>query len=172
MSGIAGAICTSEMKKVPREAFQQPDDIHIFGYTYDEQDRAEQFEENNPSLAVEWILIDNFITKAECLRRLKQAGIALPAMYGLGFAHNNCLGCVKATSPGYWNRTRRLFPEVFSRRARQSRELGARLARLDGERIFLDELAANLDGPDDAIDCGPACQMPLFDRRAPEGGAE
>lgn len=162
MSGIAGAICTVEMKKIPRELLQRADDIHIFGYTADETQRAEQFEDGNPALSVEWILIDQFVTKADCLRRLAHAGIALPAMYSLGFDHNNCLGCVKATSPGYWNRTRRLFPETFDRRARQSREIGARLVRLGGRRIFLDELPANEDGPDDAIDCGPACQMPLF----------
>lgn len=166
MSGVAGAICTTEMKKVPREAYQRPDDIHIFGYTYEEQDRAAQFEENNPSLFVSWLLIDRFLTKFECLRTLRAAGIALPAMYGLGFAHNNCLGCVKATSPGYWNRTRRLFPDVFERRAQQSRAIGVRLARLNGERVFLDELPANEDGPDDAIDCGPACQPSLFPEAA------
>lgn len=166
MSGIAGAICTTEMKKAPREAFQFQDDVHLFGYTYDEQVRADDFEHNNPPLSLEWILIDQFITKAECLRRLRQAGIGLPAMYGLGFEHNNCIGCVKATSPGYWNRTRRLFPDVFARRARQSRAIGARLARLDGERVFLDELPADADAPDDAIDCGPVCQMPLLPEAA------
>lgn len=166
MSGIAGAICTTEMKKIPREAFQVPGDVHLFGYTYDEQSRAEQFEENNPSLAVEWILIDQFVTKAECLLRLEVAGIALPAMYALGFDHNNCLGCVKATSPGYWNRTRRLFWDVFAHRAQQSRAIGARLVRLNGTRIFLDELPPEEDAPDDAIDCGPACQLPLFGEAA------
>jgi hypothetical protein len=163
MSGVAGAICTVEMKKVPREMFQRPDDVHVFGYTYDEQKRAADFEERNPSLTVEWILIDQHVTKAECLRRLP---FPAPAMYALGFEHNNCLGCVKATSPGYWNRTRRLFPEVFARRARQSREIGARLVRVAGERVFLDGLGANEDAPDDAIECGPACQMPLFPEAA------
>lgn len=101
-------------------------------------------------------------------------------MYALGFDHNNCLGCVKATSPGYWNRTRRLFPEVFARRAAQSRLLGVRLGRVGvrvGEtiagatperrkgrvvsyRVFLDVLPPDIDDPDDAIDCGPVCQTP------------
>lgn len=162
MSGIAGAICTVEMKKLPREEFQRPDDIHIFGYTADETRRAEQFEDNNQSLAVEWILIDQLVTKAECLRRLEKAGIALPAMYALGFDHNNCLGCVKATSPGYWNRTRRLFPEVFARRVAQSRAIGVKLVRVDGARRFLDELPDDSEAPDDDIDCGPVCQLSLF----------
>lgn len=35
MAGIKGAVCTGAMKKIPRFAFQQPDDIHIFGLTAD-----------------------------------------------------------------------------------------------------------------------------------------
>lgn len=175
MSGVAGAICTTEMKKLPRERFQRPDDIHVFGYTAEERDRAEAFEERNASLHVEWPLINGWVTKAACLDTLQAAGIALPAMYGLGFDHNNCLGCVKSSSPGYWNHIRRLFPEVFDRRALQSRSIGARLVkiRLPGDpllnekgkpftpRHFLDELPADADAPHDAIECGPVCQMEL-----------
>ena len=39
MSGPAGACCTTELKKVPRFAFQEPDDIHIFGFTCDDHAR-------------------------------------------------------------------------------------------------------------------------------------
>lgn len=167
MSGIKGARCTTELKKLPREAFQRDHDTHIFGYTVEETKRAAEFEENNPALAVEWLLIDRYMTKVDCLEMLREAGITLPAMYALGFAHNNCIGCPKATSPGYWNRTRRLFPDVFARRAAQSRLLGVRLARLSGDvRVFLDELPPTADAPDDDIDCGPVCQVPLFKRWA------
>ena len=38
MSGVAGAICTGEMKVVPRLEFQRPTDIHVFGYTADRDD--------------------------------------------------------------------------------------------------------------------------------------
>lgn len=159
MAGIKGARCTSEMKKIPREKFAAADDIHLFGYTSDEAKRAQDFEDRNHSLFTEWILIDRGISKNECLLELLLAGIRLPAMYDLGFDHNNCLGCVKATSPGYWNRVRRLFPEVFWKRAAQSRKLGVRLVRLKGKRIFLDELPLDADAPDDAIECGPVCQV-------------
>ncbi|MCA9297749.1 MAG: hypothetical protein KDA28_01705, partial [Phycisphaerales bacterium] len=54
------------------------------------------------------------------------------------------------------------FPEVFARRARQSRILGARLVRLGGERIFLDELPEDAGGGEDEnIECGPVCQLSL-----------
>lgn len=158
MSGIAGARCTTELKKLPRELFQRETDTHVFGYTADEAKRAAAFEANNLNLHVDWILIERSVIKATCLALLEHVGIALPAMYGLGFDHNNCIGCPKATSAGYWNRTRRLFPEVFARRAAQSRLIGARLVRVKGERVFLDQLPRDADAPDDEIECGPACQ--------------
>lgn len=171
MAGVAGARCTVEMKKRPREAYQRPDDVHIFGYTADEAKRADAFEDQNPGLLVSWILIDQGVTKADCLRRLASAGIALPEMYGLGFDHNNCIGCVKATSAGYWNRVRSLFPDVFAKRARQSRLLGVKLVRFRREgaakasRGFLDELPREATAPDDGeIDCGPVCQVPARGR--------
>jgi len=167
MSGPGGAICTTEMKKLPRVAWQRETDTHIFGYTADEQRRADDFEENNPTLHVEWILIEAGLTKAACLWRLAMEGIALPKLYALGFEHNNCIGCVKATSPGYWNLVRKHFPDVFERRAQQSRTIGARLARVKNVRVFLDELAPDLYAPQDTVDCGPACQTPAA--RTPQG---
>lgn len=165
MAGIAGARCTTELKKLPRIAFQRDSDTHVFGYTVEESRRAMNFEDANPALAVDWLLIDQGVTKQDCKDALASAGIALPAMYDLGFEHNNCIGCVKSTSSGYWNRVRRLFPEVFERRARQSRLIGARLVRVNGVRVFLDELPDDEHDPDDDIECGIGCQMPLFQEK-------
>lgn len=163
MSGVNGARCTVEMKKVPRFKYQRPDDLHIFGLTADEDGRIEQFKHNNPELHMEWILKDSWITKISCYSMLGSAGIRLPVMYELGFNNNNCIGCVKATSPAYWVRVRQHFPEVFEKRARQSRELGVRLIRIDGQRVFLDQLppvsqSMNLFADEDEdIECGPVC---------------
>jgi len=156
MSGVNGARCTTEMKKVPRFDFQLPDDIHHFGYTIEEYKRIVNMRINNPELYVRFILAYRGITKAECLKMLP---MKLPAMYDLGFVNNNCLGCVKATSPKYWNLTRKHFPDVFARRAEQSRELGVKLWRKGKQRFSLDELP-----PDDQtdnneqIECGVVCQ--------------
>lgn len=172
MSGVKGAKCTATLKKEPREAWQLPQDIHIFGYTAEERKRADRFEENNPALFVEWILIEHAVSKKDCLSALEDAGIRLPAMYALGFEHNNCIGCVKSASAGYWNRVRRLFPDVFERRCRQSRMLGVRLVingsemiggKRRSKRIFLDELPPDVNAPDDDIECGPVCQSPRED---------
>ena len=160
MSGLAGARCTTEMKKIPRFKFQRPDDIHVFGYTSEEQGRVERFEANNPELKVDWLLRDAEMTKADCKRMVRKAGIELPMMYQLGYKNNNCIGCVKATSPGYWNKIRHDFPETFERRAKQSREIGCRLARYKGKRIFLDELPEEAQGELEDLSCGPECALP------------
>jgi hypothetical protein len=162
LAGVAGAPCTVEMKKVPRFAYQMPDDRHVFGFTLDEQDRIEGFERNNPELDLDWILRDREIGKKQCFRMLEAAKIRLPKMYELGFANNNCIGCVKASSPAYWARVRRHFPEVFALRAEQSNAYGARLVRIDGERRFLNELPLDdalplFDGPEEDVSCGPQC---------------
>jgi len=158
MAGIKGARCTTEMKKIPRFEFQRADDVHIFGFTVDEQKRIIQFKRNNPELLLEWPLSDGFITKDRCHSILREAGIKPPKMYELGYKNNNCLGCVKATSPGYWNMTRRDFPGVFSLRCKQSRELGVRLTRVKGKRIFLDELPTDAwGGLKQNVSCGPEC---------------
>jgi hypothetical protein len=161
MSGPKGAICTTELKKVPRFHYQKADDIHIFGFTSDELKRIDAFKLRNPDMLLEWPLLWGGITKAGCYDRIRKAGIVLPAMYGLGFQNNNCIGCVKATSPSYWNRVRQLFPKVFEERCAQSRRLKVRLVRLHGERIFLDELPQDPDlfsaMEEENVSCGPEC---------------
>jgi hypothetical protein len=162
MVGIGGAPCTKYLKKFPRHDFAVADDIHVFGFTADEQKRIDDFELRNPDMILHWALREAAVTKQDCYQRLKQAGIRLPAMYLLGYKNNNCLGCVKATSPGYWAKVRNDFPEVFERRAQQSREVGARLVRVDGKRIFLDELPVDraFKYKRENISCGPECGVP------------
>jgi 3'-phosphoadenosine 5'-phosphosulfate sulfotransferase (PAPS reductase)/FAD synthetase len=145
MSGLWGAPCTSELKIGPRLEFQKPDDVHIFGYTADSSDvaRAVRLRANYPELTIETPLIRDGLTKEACLAMIDRAGIKVPVMYGLGFQNNNCIPCVKATSPAYWALVRKEFPEEFERAAKLSREIGCRMARYKGERIFIDEVPAD-----------------------------
>jgi hypothetical protein len=142
MAGIAGSPCTTELKVAPRLTFQKPYDVHVFGYTADrgDQRRAERLRENYPELTIRTPLIDAGITKAGCLAIVENAGIALPPLYALGFPCNNCIPCVKATSPAYWALVRQHFPAEFDRAAKLSRRLKARLARLGGDRVFIDQI--------------------------------
>lgn len=52
------------------------------------------------------ILIDENITKNDCFKILKNEGLKLPEIYRLGYPNANCIGCVKASSPTYWNHVR------------------------------------------------------------------
>lgn len=141
MNGPAGALCTAELKRKPRFAFQHADDAQVFGYTADgpELERVTKFRANNPEIDLRVPLVDRGLTKSDCLAMIERAGIELPAMYRLGYDHNNCIGCVKG-GQGYWNRIRRDFPDVFERRARQERDIGHSCIRRDGEPVWLDEL--------------------------------
>jgi hypothetical protein len=145
MAGIHGAPCTSELKLAPRLAFQRPDDIHVMGYTADASDRkrAQRFAANFFELTAVFPLVERGIDKATCLGMLEGAGIAPPLTYALGLPNANCIPCVKATSPAYWALIRLRWPEQFERAAKLSRELGARLARIENERVFIDEIPAD-----------------------------
>lgn len=160
MAGPKGARCTVELKKKPRFAYAKPDDTHVFGFTFDEQKRVREFVQRNPELKLKWLLVENKIGKQTCYTMLQKAGIRLPEMYLLGFDNNNCPGCVKATSPWYWDMVRKHFPEVFARRCAQSRKLNVRLVELKGTRIFLDELPQGpfkKRGKKENMSCGPEC---------------
>tara|TARA_R110000803_G_scaffold204706_1_gene270921 strand:+ start:1167 stop:1901 length:735 start_codon:yes stop_codon:yes gene_type:complete len=161
MSFPHGAPCTVELKKRARQEWEKsnPVDWHVLGFTVDERNRHDRFvmtERDN----VLPILIDANMTKNDCADMIRAAGVKLPEIYGLGFPNANCIGCVKATSPTYWNLVRQEFPEVFDQRAKQSRRLGAKLVRVKNERLFLDELDAKAKGRPlrTMPDCGLFCE--------------
>jgi len=161
MSFPHGAPCTVELKKGARQQWEKENhvDWHVLGFTVEEQNRHDRFVATERSNVLP-ILIDAGMTKVDCADMIRRAGIQLPAIYSHGFPNANCIGCVKATSPTYWNLVRSEFPEVFEQRAKQSRELGARLVRVKNERIFLDELDPAAKGrPLKTMpDCGLFCE--------------
>jgi len=161
MSGVNGARCTTILKKIPRINYAAPDDVHVFGYTVNEGRRIARFKKYNPDLLLRFVLQEAKITKDDCYKVLNDAGIEIPAMYKLGFRNNNCIGCVKASSPWYWSMIRKHFPDVFARRAAQSRAIGCRLVEIKHhDRIFLDELPDRefkQRGKKENISCGPEC---------------
>jgi hypothetical protein len=142
LAGIDGARCTVELKVRPRLVYQEPGDIHVFGYTADGPDvaRANRLQETYPELVIETPLIERGLTKTACLAILEDSGIKPPILYSLGFRNNNCIPCVKATSPNYWSLVRKNFSAEFERMATLSRKLGVRLCRINDERRFIDEI--------------------------------
>lgn len=165
--GPYGARCTKELKKHVREDYQEYGDIHVFGFTADEEMRHKRFGVQNKGVLYRSPLIEQGITKARCFEIIKEAGIELPMMYRLGYRNNNCIGCVKGQS-GYWNKIRRDFPDVFDRMAKVERQLGAAINKTyagDGlrKRVFLDELdpSAGRYESEPSISCGAVCEVDL-----------
>ena len=162
--GTGFAPCTEELKQMTAGLAQRDDDIIVLGYTAEEAHRLDRLRKAR-SYAGEDIrapLIDAGLTKGDCLAMVERAGIALPAMYGLGFANNNCLGCPRG-GMGYWNHIRRHFPQVFDRMATLERRLGHAIIPdgKTGKRVFLDELDPNRghlpSEPD--IECSIMCTL-------------
>lgn len=159
MSGVKGAPCTLELKKEARYQFELEHKIdwHVLGFTLDEKSRSDRFMKYERENLIP-ILIDEGLTKGHCFDILIEAGIKLPEIYSLGFPNANCIGCVKSSSPTYWNLVRDKFPEVFKQRAEQSRKIGAKLVRLKGKRMFLDELkTTDKGGKMKSWECGIFC---------------
>ena len=100
LSGVNGALCTSELKVIPRLMFEREDDTHVFGYTADKADvvRSQRLIENWPRYRFRFPLIEKGLTKANCLAMVSSAGISPPEVYAMGLPNANCIPCVKATS--------------------------------------------------------------------------
>lgn len=159
MSFPHGAPCTFHLKKEARqqwEAANKPN-WHVLGFGAEEQDRHNMFTLTERSNVLP-MLIEAGLTRQDCYEYVVNAGLKPPRIYELGYPNANCIGCVKATSPTYWNHVRQVHPDVFARRAEQSRMLGAKLARVKNKRIYLDELDPDARG------------LPIKSMRMPECG--
>ncbi len=136
MSGVNGARCTKELKKQVRLDWQRFNDIHVFGYTADEQKRYDDLIDSENELELWCPLIDWGFNKQDCFDSIEQEGIELPMMYKLGFPNNNCIGCLKSSSVGYWNLIRIHFPDVFWKRANQEKLLGVSLCNMSVNKLI------------------------------------
>lgn len=161
-----GAKCTTELKRKPGDAVRsfEPGEIEIYGYTRDEKHRVSRWQSESIDRVIECPLIDRDLGKEDVLGIIDRAGIALPAMYRLGFRNNNCIACVKARDNiDYWKRVRKHFPTEFARMAALERELGVTINRRTrkGVRagIYLDEIEpGDPKGEDIPVTCGLFCQ--------------
>lgn len=159
----AGAPCTGLLKREPTYGFTNPTDILVFGYTCEEVDRAERFAAQNFEQACEFPLIENGLSKADCLGMIDRAGIELPKMYRLGYHNNNCVGCCKG-GMGYWNKIRVDFPKAFNRMCGLQDLLGDGAAlwrEEDGTPILLKNLDPSRGNHDSEpkIECSLMCHI-------------
>ena len=174
--GPYGAACTRILKREVREVTQRPTDRHVFGFTYEEQERYDDFLDAN-NIDCDAPLIRHKLTKKDCLAMIANAGIEIPVMYKMGYKNNNCIGCVKGGA-GYWNKIRVDFPDVFAEMSAIEKRLGRSVIRLvdhyeivNGKRkaikknVPLSELDPSVGRYSDEIEieCGAACQMASID---------
>jgi 3'-phosphoadenosine 5'-phosphosulfate sulfotransferase (PAPS reductase)/FAD synthetase len=155
-----GAPCTTYLKKRLRQQYQRPDDIQVFGYTVEEQHRADRFREQNPEVNLVTPLIEHNLGKDDVLAIVHRAGIELPAMYQLGYRNNNCIGCPKG-GIGYWNKIRKDFPEVFDRMSNLEQDLGTSILKDRKGPIWLATLDPERGNHQDepSIECSLFCQI-------------
>lgn len=165
-----GAPCSKALKRDVLNAYDEPGDIVVLGYTADPRDagRLNKWIDANPGRHVIAPLIDAGLTKADCFEIIRKAGIELPSMYRLGYHNANCPGCPKG-GMGYWNLVRITHPDRFEQVARIQDLLGpgsyffrVRTGPEKGKRISLRMLdpEAGRHEPLEDFECGAACEMP------------
>lgn len=161
MSNNLGAPCTKLLKKDARYEYEKSNNIdyHVLGFTIDEWKRQKKFNLYERPNTIP-VLISLLIEKVDCFKILKKAAIKRPIVYDMGLPNANCLGCVKATSPTYWNLIRKIAPDRFLEMALLSRKLGVKLVRVKGKRLFLDQLKESDTGQKiKSWDCNIFCDV-------------
>lgn len=142
-------------------------DITVIGYTSEERDRADNLRELYPMEQFYFPLIEDGLSKEDCLSMVQRAGIELPLMYRLGYDNANCIGCPKGGEK-YWRNIRDDFPAQFVQIRDIQRDLGPGASFLrfrsgprKNERMSLDELPAGrgTELPDDpSFSCSFLCE--------------
>lgn len=123
-----GAVCSYMLKRRVREKWEKQNEFkhQVFGFEYDKKEinRAKALELNHPQTKPIFPLIDNRLTKKDCINIVNKAEIKIPDAYSLGFNNNNCLntGCVQG-GIGYWQKIKKEAPELFDKMARVEHEL-------------------------------------------------
>lgn len=162
VKGPRGAPCTLRLKRKLLDDWSQPGDVVVFGFTAEEADRWEDWQERNPGLMALAPLVAAGLGKEDCKAMVLRAGIALPAMYVKGYDNANCKGCVKG-GEGYWRAIRADFPEEFEAMCQVQDEIGSgswflryRSGPMKEQRFPLRDLP---DGPIVRNEALPSCSF-------------
>ena len=163
MKGRYGAPCTTELKRKLLASIEQTGDVLVFGFTAEEQDRFEDFQERNPGRSAVAPLIENGLTKKDCLALIERAGIELPLMYRLGYSNANCIGCIKG-GEGYFRAIKEDFPEQFEALCKVQEDIGPGAYlfrnRATGQRYSLRDMPDGMARRDlSPPSCGLFCEM-------------
>lgn len=171
--------CSENLKRIPaikwvKENCDPSDTTLIFGIDYEEQHRFD--DGAGHGIRPRWVnmgwsvvapLCDApYLSWADRKTRLRLAGLWLPRLNALGFAHNNCGGFCCKGGQGHWKLMLACFPERHAYAERREREIRERLGdvsmltdrRGDGKKkpLTLEVLRTRDLRPDEASDMG-AC---------------
>ena len=160
---VVGAYCTKFLKKRVRKEWEYEhrdyDITYVWGFDFNERNRADRLLESMPQFEHEFPLIDKSLSKSDVHGMFERLfDFPRPKMYDMGYSNNNCIGCVKG-GMGYWNKIRIDFPEVFDRMAKLEREVGH--SCING--VYLDELDPNRGRIENEImpDCSIMCHLAM-----------
>lgn len=127
LNNAHGAICSSELKREVRIAYQNENpffDHQVFGFDIDEPKRAKSMTLNYPNINPIYPILLFGYTKKKCIQMLNDFGIEVPIPYKEGFHNNNCYqtGCVQG-GIGYWQKMKDERPDAFEKMAAMEHEL-------------------------------------------------
>lgn len=161
LNGVNGAPCTLYLKKKVRYKIQDKIktwDSQVIGFDISEKKRADRFLLQYPDVKPKFPLIENQLSKSDCMAILQRAGIEIPMMYKLGFHNNNCIGCCKG-GKGYWSHIKKYFPLHFWEMAELERSIGA--SCING--CYLDELEDDISLKPIVPSCSLFCDPDFLD---------
>lgn len=159
INSAKGAPCTLYLKKEPARAFARDGDLNVYGYTAGEEWRVDNWIDANNDRLIWAPLVVRGLYKGTVLAMVKRAGIELPAMYGMGYDHNNCIGCVKGGA-WYWNKIREDFPARFAQQMEIEEMIGHPTLRISGQPVWLRDLEPGRGRRHEEpnIECGVTCE--------------
>jgi 3'-phosphoadenosine 5'-phosphosulfate sulfotransferase (PAPS reductase)/FAD synthetase len=124
--------CSVQLKAERLQKYCLDGDVLLFGIGADELHRAARIAEvyaevarrRRINLGIRFPLIEERISSATIDQFYSDNGIEIPALYRLGFKHNNCGGGCVRSSKRQWVHLLRVQPETFAERERFEMEIG------------------------------------------------
>jgi 3'-phosphoadenosine 5'-phosphosulfate sulfotransferase (PAPS reductase)/FAD synthetase len=141
MGNTRTAHCSEELKNKPFYAWvdslveeKGPATVYL-GIDWSESHRLPMARKRRPEYVIEAPMCDApYLTASDVKAMLKQAGIELPSMYKLGFAHNNCGGCCVKAGQGQWAQVLDVMPDRYAEHEAKQEKL---MAEVPTARPFL-----------------------------------
>jgi len=118
--------CSKELKAQRLHRYCGDGDVLVFGIGLDERHRAKRIAEvygevarkRKITLVPVFPLIAHQVTPDQIDAWLRSTGIEEPALYKMGFKHNNCSGGCVRSGKSQWLHLLKTLPEVYAERER------------------------------------------------------